>query len=159
MEKNKTLQEVYKNSSDEVKKILESKFSYDDLGVKMGEQEIRNEILEIIRKNIEIMQLLNDGCNSDLPKDGLKIYNENNQLLFVINYNEKNKNFWYSYDRIFKMIEAKSGIDYLNFNKIMMNVVENDLNLLGITLESWGRFTSKDIEDALNIRRMGIEKK
>lgn len=34
MEKNKTLAEVYKNSSDEVKEILKNKFSNEELGIK-----------------------------------------------------------------------------------------------------------------------------
>lgn len=34
MEKNKTLSEVYKNSSDEVKEILKNKFSNEELGIK-----------------------------------------------------------------------------------------------------------------------------
>lgn len=50
MEKNKTLKEVYKNSSDEVKEILESKFYNVDLGIVDIKQQIRSEILKLIKK-------------------------------------------------------------------------------------------------------------
>ncbi|HPC09557.1 MAG TPA: hypothetical protein PLN85_00585 [archaeon] len=48
METNKTLKEVYKNSSDEVREILRTKFSNEELGIKNIEEEIKNEFLEIL---------------------------------------------------------------------------------------------------------------
>ena len=129
---NKTLQEVYKNSSDEVKEILKSKFSEKDLGIVNVEQQIRNEILEIIKKNIRNIRFL-DEKGANLPTSRVEVLNENGDWLFDIDYDEKNKHFWYSYNRIFKVFESKYNINDLNFNDIMKGVVEEDLKMGGVT--------------------------
>ena len=131
--KNKTLQEVYKNSSDEVKEILKTKFSNKDLGIGDVKQQIRNEILEIIKKNIKNVMFLDEyGFVYDLPSR-LEIFDENRDWLFDIDYNEKNKHFWYSYNRIFKVFESKFNINLMNFNEIMNIVVKEDLKMDGVT--------------------------
>ena len=131
---NKTLKEVYKNSSDEVKEILKTKFTEKDLGVVNIEQQIRNEILEIIKKNIKNVRFLDeDGNISDLPSSRFFIFDENREWLFDINYDEENKHFWYSQHRIFEVFESKYDINLLNFRKIMNIVVKEDLKMDGVT--------------------------
>ena len=131
---NKTLQEVYKNSSDEVKEILKSKFSEKDLGIVNVEQQIRNEILEIIKKNIKNIRYLDEnGSVSDLPTSRFKILDENGKWLFDISYDEKNKHFWYSQDKIYKFFKSKYNIIYLIFNDIMKDVVKEDFKMDVVT--------------------------
>ena len=133
--KNKTLQEVYKNSSDEVKEILKFIFSNKDLGFIDFEQETRNEILEIIKKNIKNVRFLDkNNNNSVLPTSRFEIFDEKGDWLFDIDYNEENKHFWYSYNRIFKVFfNSKHDINSMNFNNIMKGVVEEDLKMVGVT--------------------------
>lgn len=134
MEKNKTLQEVYKNSSEEVREILKSKFSYSDLGIINVEQEIRNGVLGLIKNNIKNVRFLNkNGGISDLPTNRVEILDENGSWLFDINYDEENKHFWYSHYNIYRFFESKCGINYQKFNEIMVDVVEEDLNMKGVT--------------------------
>lgn len=131
---NKTLQEVYKNASDEVKEILKNRFSNDELGIEPIENQIRNEILELIRKNIKNIRFLlkNDFC-SDLPTDRFEILNENRKWLFDIDYNEKTKHFWFSYNEVFLVFESKYDINDVDFYMIMNTVLNEDLKLNGVT--------------------------
>ena len=134
MEKNQTMQEVYKNSSDEVKEILKNKFSKDDLGIGIDENQIRNEILDLIRKNIKNVRFLNkDGSHTDLPTNRFEIYDEYENWLFEIDYTEKKKVFLYSYFRVFSIFETKYEIKLVNFNKMMITVLVEDLKMCGVT--------------------------
>ena len=133
--KNKTLAEVYKNASDEVKEILKSKFDNSELGIRYDEIEIKNEILSLIKNNIKNIKFLDENGNHiEVPSNRFEICDEDGNWIFDIDYGKKNKHFWYSHYKVFKVFESKYGVSYVKFNKILKGILlDEELNLKGVT--------------------------
>jgi len=130
METNKTLKEVYKNSSDEVREILRTKFSNEELGIKNIEEEIKNEFLEILWKYSKNIRFLDSvGIITNLPSPRFEILNENDEWLFDISYEENNKHFLYSQKRILNFFEKKYNYNFLMDNTIIKSIINDYLNL------------------------------
>ena len=115
-------------TEDQVKKILEQ------TKVKDAKELVKKEILEMLEKYKSNVRFLDEGENvSKYPTSRFEIFNENGVWLFDIDYNEKNQHFWYSYDRVLDVFNVKYSINYDDFQDVMKSVLEEHLNLKGVT--------------------------
>ena len=115
-------------TDDQVNKILEQ------TKVKDTKELVKQEILEMLEKYKSNVRFLDEGENvSKYPTSRFEIFNENGVWLFDIDYNEKNQHFWYSYYRILVIFRDKYSINYDVFQEVMKSILEEHLNLKGVT--------------------------
>ena len=115
-------------TDDQVKKILEQTI------IKDTNELVKQEILEILEKHKSNVRFLNEyGEVSKYPTSSFEILNENGEWLFDINYYSKNQHFWYSYYRILVIFRDKYSINYNDFQEVMKSILEEHLNLKGVT--------------------------
>jgi len=134
--KNSTLQEVYKNSSDEVRAILKNKFSEKELGLskEVDQEEFNKFFLGLLGKHSKNVRFLDSiGNPVTHPSPRFELRNNEGEWMFDISYEEKTRHFWYSYSHILTVFESKYGINYLEINKLMQPTLDEALNLKGVT--------------------------
>ena len=115
-------------TEDQVKKILEQ------TKVKDAKELVKKEILEMLEKYKSNVRFLNEnGDVSKYPTSRFEIFDENRDWLFDINYDSKNQHFWYSYYRVWVVFNDKYSINYDDFQEVMKSILEEHLNLKGVT--------------------------
>ena len=115
-------------TDDQIKKVLEQ------TKVKNTKELVKQEILEMLEKYKSNVRFLDKNWKeSKYPTSRFEIFNENGVWLFDIDYNEKNQHFWYSYDRVWGVFYEKYSINYYDFQDVMKSVLEEHLNLKGVT--------------------------
>ena len=117
-------------TEDQVNKILEQ------TKVKDTKELVKQEILEMLEKYKSNVRFLDKNCNvSKYPTSRFEILNENGEWLFDIDYDSKNQHFLYSYYRIFIFLKLKYLINHDDFQEVMKSILEEHLNLNGVTPE------------------------
>ena len=115
-------------TEDQVNRILEQ------TKVKDTKELVKQEILEILEKYKSNVRFLDKNCNvSKYPTSRFEILNENGEWLFDIDYDSKNQHFLYSYYRIFIFLKLKYLINHDDFQEVMKSILEEHLNLNGVT--------------------------
>ena len=115
-------------TKDQVNKILEQ------AKIKNAKELIKQEILEMLEKYKSNVRFLDENCEgSNYPTSRFEILDENGDWLFDINYDSKNQHFWYSYHRVFIFLKLKYLINYNDFQEVMKSILEEHLNLKGVT--------------------------
>ena len=115
-------------TEDQVNKILEQ------TNIKDTKELVKQEILEMLEKYKSNVRFLDENCNvSKYPTSRFEILNENGEWLFDIDYDSKNPRFLYSYYRIFIFLKLKYLINYDDFQEVMQSILEEHLNLNGVT--------------------------
>ena len=95
---------------------------------------VKQEILEMLEKYKSNVRFLDvNGEASNYPTSRFEILNENWEWLFDIDYDSKNPDFWYSYYRIFIFLKLKYLINQDDFQEVMKSILEEHLNLNGVT--------------------------
>ena len=115
-------------TEDQVNKILEQ------TNIKDTKELVKQEILEILEKYKSNVRFLDENCNvSKYPTSRFEILNEEGKWLFDIDYDSKNQLFWYSYYRILAIFLEKYSINIDDFQEVMKSILEEHLNLKGVT--------------------------
>ena len=115
-------------TEDQVNKILEQ------TKVKDTKELVKQEILEILEKHKSNVRFIDENYNvSKYPTSRFDILNEEGKWLFDIDYDSKNQHFWYSYYRILVIFRDKYSINYDDFQEVMKSILEEHLNLNGVT--------------------------
>ena len=98
---------------------------------------VKQEILELLEKyKSNVRFLTSDGKESKYPTSRFEIFNDKGGWLFDIDYNSKNKHFWYSYHRIYRLFSDKYTINCDDFHDVMKSTLEGHLNLKEVTPRS-----------------------
>ena len=119
-------------TDDQIKKVLEQ------TKVKDTKELVKQEILEILEKYKSNVRFLDENYNvSKYPTSRFEILNENGEWLFNIDYDSKNQHFWYSYYRILAIFRENYSINYDDFQEVMKSILEEHLNLKGVTPKLW----------------------
>ena len=115
-------------TDDQVNKILEQ------AKIKDTKELVKQEILEMLEKHKSNVRFLDENCNvSKYPTSRFAILNEEGKWLFDIDYDSKNQHFWYSFYRVWIVFLAKYSINYYDFQEVMKSILEEHLNLKGVT--------------------------
>ncbi len=102
--------------------------------VKDAKELVKQEILEMLEKYKTNVRFLDEGENvSKYPTSRFEIFDENGDWLFDINYDSKKPYFWYSYYRVWGVFNVKYSINYDDFQEVMKSILEEHLNLKGVT--------------------------
>ena len=138
-----TLEEAKKlyNSSEEAKVLLLSKFTKDELeGKQVPTQEEFNKFFE---ENIFPLidysktKFLDNNLNiSKTPTNRIRLFNSNMAWLFDYNYDQKNQHFWYSYQRVYTILQNKFSLQDDECRCFMKIMVEKHFNLRDIQPET-----------------------
>ena len=119
-------------TKDQVNKILEQ------TKIKNAKELIKQEILEMLEKYKSNVRFLDENCEgSKYPTSRFEIFNENGEWLFDIDYDSKNPRFLYSYYRILAIFRENYSINYDDFQEVMKSILEEHLNLKGVTPKLW----------------------
>ena len=115
-------------TDDQVKKILEQ------TKVKNTKELVKQEILEMLEKHKSNIRFLSKNYNvSKYPTSRFEILNEDGEWLFEINYDSENQRFLYSYYRVYSVFSDKYSINHNDFQEVMTDILEEHLNLKGVT--------------------------
>ena len=104
------------------------------LNVKINVKElVKKKLLEMLEKyKSNVRFIRQDNKETNYSTSRFEILNEDNKWLFDIDYDEKNKHFWYSYDRIYKFFTNKYGIEYNDLQEVIESILNEHLNLKGV---------------------------
>ena len=115
-------------TDDQVKKILEQTI------IKDTNELVKQEILEMLEKYKSNVRFIDENYNvSKYPTSRFEILDKNGNWLFDVDYDSKNQHFWYSYYRILVIFRDKYSINYNDFQEVMNSILEEHLNLNGVT--------------------------
>ena len=115
-------------TDDQIKKVLEQ------TKVKNTKELVKQEILEMLEKYKSNVRFLDENYKvSKYPTSRFEILDENGEWLFDIDYDSKNQRFWYSYHRVWMVFNGRYTINYDGFQEVMKNILEEHLNLKGVT--------------------------
>ena len=119
-------------TDEQVNRILEQ------TNIKDTKELVKQEILEMLEKFKTNVRFLDENCNvSKYPTSRFEILNEEGKWLFDIDYDSKNQHFWYSYYRILAIFRENYSINYDDFQEVMKSILEEHLNLKGVTPKIW----------------------
>ncbi len=112
---------------------------------------IKQEILEMLKKyKSNVGFLTSCGKTYKYPTSRFEIFNNYGVWLFDIDYNSENKHFWYSYHRIYKVFSIKYSINYDDLQEVMKDILEEHLDLKGVTPQHTWYNHIKKLEEYLN---------
>ena len=115
-------------TDDQVNKILEQ------AKIKDTKELVKQEILEMLEKYKSNVRFLDENYKvSKYPTSRFDILNENGEWLFDIDYDSKNPRFLYSYYIILAIFRENYSINYDDFQEVMKSILEEHLNLKGVT--------------------------
>ena len=119
-------------TDDQVNKILEQ------AKIKDTKELVKQEILEMLEKYKSNVRFLDENYKvSKYPTSRFDILNENGEWLFDIDYDSKNQHFLYSYYRNIIFLKLKYLINHDDFQEVMKSILEEHLNLKGVTPKLW----------------------
>jgi len=119
-------------TDDQVNRILEQ------AKIKDTKELVKQEILEMLEKYKSNVRFLDENYKvSKYPTSRFDILNENGEWLFDIDYDSKNPRFLYSYYIILAIFRENYSINYDDFQEVMKSILEEHLNLKGVTPKLW----------------------
>ena len=101
---------------------------------KNAKELVKQEILEMLEKYKSNVRFLDNYFHlTKYPTSRFAILNEEGKWLFDINYDSKTQHFLYSYYNVYKFFSEKYPIDHDDFQEVMKSILEEHLNLKGVT--------------------------
>ena len=95
---------------------------------------VKQEILEILEKYKSNVRFIDENYNvSKYPTSRFEILDKNGNWLFTIDYDSENPDFLYSYYSVLDAFNVKYSINYNDFQEVMTDILEEHLNLKGVT--------------------------
>ena len=142
----KEAKEFYNSSPKEAKAFLLTKFTKDELEAKTPTQEEFNKFFEDniytlidYSKTKFFKNVFLDGIGyysvvSKIPTSTIELRNSKDKWLFNYNYDhdQKNQHFYYSYNRVYNIINEQFSLKDIEFEKYMKIIVEKYFNLPNI---------------------------
>ena len=143
-----TIEEARKiyNESDEMKSLMLTKFSKAELEKpEVTQEEFDKTFLELLGQCTNTVFLDEYGDESKLPTHRIDLRNSDDEWMFDILCTGKNKHFWGSYYRVWKIFKDKYSLQDNDITKLMKNQVKirfglNDVTPNGCrsTILNWG---------------------
>ena len=131
-----TIEEARKiyNESDEMKSLMLTKFSKAELEKpEVTQEEFDKTFLELLGQCTKTVFLDEDWVESKLPTNRIVLKNSNNDWMFDICFTGKNKHFWVSYFRVWKIFKDKYSLQDNAIQRLMKNQVNTVFGLDDIT--------------------------
>ena len=131
-----TIEEARKiyTSSDEMKSLILTKFSKAELEKhEVTQEEFDKTFLELLGQCTNTVFLNEHGYKSKLPTNRIELRNPNDEWMFDILFTGKNKHFWVSYFRIWKIFANTYSLQDDAIQRLMKNQVNTVFGLDDIT--------------------------
>ena len=114
---------------------------------------VKQEIIEIFEKYKSNVRFLDENYNvSKYPTSHFEIFNDDGDWLFYIDYDSKNQRFWYSYHKVWMVFKGKHSINIDDFQEVMKSILEEHLNLKGVTPLMYNYMHHYQLEEHLNLK-------
>ena len=121
-------------SSDEMKFLMLTKFTKDELEPhEVTQEEFDKIFLEFLGQCTKTVFLNEHGYKSNLPTNRIELRNPNDEWMFDILFTGKNKHFWVSYFRIWKIFANTYSLQDDAIQRLMKNQVNTVFGLDDIT--------------------------
>ena len=126
-------QKIYAES-DEMKSLMLTKFSKEELEKhEVTQEEFDKTFMELLGQCTKKRFLDEKGNESRLPTNRIELRNSNNEWLFDFQFTGKNKRFWVSYYRVWKIFKDKYSLQDNDITKLMKNQMNIRFGLDDIT--------------------------
>ena len=123
--------EIYKKS-DDLKDLMLTKFSKSEIkGV--TQEEFDKIFLELLGQCTKTVFLDENGYTSNIPTSRIELRKPNDEWMFAIQFTGKNKRFWVSYSRVWKIFTDKYSLQDDAIQRLMKNQVNIQFGLDDIT--------------------------
>ena len=117
-------------SSDEMKSLMLTKFTKDELEPhEVTQEEFDKIFLEFLGQCTKTVFLNEHGDKSKLPTNRIELRNPNDEWMFDILFTGKNKHFWVSYFRIWKIFANTYSLQDDAIQRLMKNQVNTVFGL------------------------------
>ena len=125
--------EVYKKS-DSLKSLMLTKFSKEELETQeVSQEEFDKTFLELLGQCTKTVFLDENSYESKLPTNRRELRKPNDEWMFDILFTGKNKHFWVSYFRIWKIFANTYSLQDDAIQRLMKNQVNTVFGLDDIT--------------------------
>ena len=89
--------------------------------------------LDMLRKANKVVWYDAFGVKSDIPTCTFALINTDNEWMFIISLNKKKPVFWYSYKRVFRVLNKQEGLKEVDIQRLMKNQLKRLFNMYGVT--------------------------
>ena len=121
-------------TTDDMKSLMLTKFSKEALEKhEVTQEEFDKTFLELLGQCTNTVFLNEHGYKSKLPTNRIELRNPNDEWMFDILCTGKNKHFWGSYYRVWKIFKDKYSLQDNDITKLMKNQVKIRFGLNDVT--------------------------
>ena len=121
-------------SSDEMKSLMLTKFTKSELEKhEVTQEEFDKTFLELLGQCTKTVFLDENSYESKLPTNRRELRKPNDEWMFDILFTGKNKHFWVSYFRVWKIFKDKYSLQDNAIQRLMKNQVNTVFGLDDIT--------------------------
>ena len=125
-------------SSDEMKSLMLTKFSKAELEKhEVTQEEFDKTFLELLGQCTKTVFLNENGYTSNLPTNRIELRKPKDEWMVDICFTGKNKHFWVSYFRVWKIFKDKYSLQDNDITKLMKNQVKIRFGLNDVTPHSF----------------------
>ena len=89
--------------------------------------------LDMLRKANKVIWYDAFGAKSDIPTSTFALMNTDNEWMFIISLNKEKPVFWYSYKRVFRVLNKREGLKEVDIQRLMKNQLKRLFNMYGVT--------------------------
>lgn len=89
--------------------------------------------LDMLRNANKVIWYDAVGAKSDIPTCTFALMNTDNEWMFIISLNKENPVFWYSYKRVFRVLNKREGLKEVDIQRLMKNQLKRLFNMDGVT--------------------------
>lgn len=89
--------------------------------------------LDMLRNANKVIWYDAVGAKSDIPTCTFALMNTDNEWMFIISLNKENPVFWYSYKRVFRVLNKREGVKEVDIQRLMKNQLKRLFNMDGVT--------------------------
>ena len=114
---------LYKQSAS-LKEMMLTKFSKEELETpEVTQEEFDKTFLELLGKCAKTVFLDEDGNKTEIPTNRIELRNSDDEWLFDIQ-STGIVHFWFSYERVWPILEDKYSLKYNEIQRLMLNQVK-----------------------------------
>lgn len=89
--------------------------------------------LDMLRNANKVIWYDAVGAKSDIPTCTFALMNTDNEWMFIISLNKEKPVFWYSYKRVFRVLNKREGLKEVDIQRLMKNQLKRLFNMDGVT--------------------------
>ena len=121
-------------SSDDLKSLMLTKFTKEELEKhEVTQEEFDTKFLELLGQCTKSVFLDENGNESNLSTNRIELRKPNDEWMFDIQFTGKNKHFWVSYVRVWKIFANTYSLQDDEIQRLMKNQVNIQFGLADIT--------------------------